>query len=427
MFALLFAAFASAALCARAQPKPTPPAQTAPSRSFDNDPVAVPHPSPQALRYYRSGVALWLVNIGWGLLVPALFLFTGFSARLRDWAQQQGRRWFFVIALYFGVFTLVNFALDFPLALYQGFVRPHAYDLSNQTFAKWLGDLSKELLISLIVGGLFLWIPYLLLRKSPRRWWLYTSFLTIPFLCLSLLITPIWIDPLFNHFGPMKNKPLEAQILQLAQRAGIANSRVYEVDKSQDTKTVNAYVTGFGDTKRIVLWDTLLAKLSPEETRFIMGHEMGHYVLGHVFRTILFVFLLTLLSTYAAHRFAEQLLRRFGARFGFRHLSDIASLPLFLLLINTSSLVVGPIGLAYSRYNEHEADRFGLEITRDNHAAALAFVKLQTENLSNPYPPRWLTLLRSTHPPIGERIDFCNTYKPWTEDKPLKYKHLFRE
>ncbi len=388
--------------------------------------VAVPEPDERTMSYYRSGIVLWIVNIVLGILIPALFLFTGFSARIRDWAQRLGRKWFFRIAIYFIIFTLINFLVGLPLAYYQDFVREHAYGLSNQTFAKWFGDSLKALAVGLIMGVLVLWVPYLLLKRSPRRWWLYTSLLAVPFICLMLLVTPVWIDPIFNDFGQMRNRALETRILGLAERAGIEGSRVYEVNKSVDTEAVNAYVTGFMNTKRIVLWDTLVNKLDEDEVLFVMGHEMGHYVLGHVVRGILFFSALIFITLYAAHRLAHWFINRFQHRFGFDQLSDIASLPLLLLVTSILSLVISPAALAFSRYQEREADRFALEITRDNRAGATAFVKLQTQNLSNPRPGILMRILRSSHPPLGERIDFCNSYRPWDEGVPLRYEHLFR-
>jgi Zn-dependent protease with chaperone function len=389
-------------------------------------PVPVPEPSEQAVAYYHSGNILWLVETAWGILIPCLFLFTGLSARMQTWARRLGHWWFFAIAVYFLIFSILTYLLDFPLDYYRGYVRQHAYGLSNQTFGKWFGDSLIRLAIQIIAGCLFLWVPYLLLKKSPQRWWLYTAILAVPFLFFVVLVVPIWVEPLFNQFGPMKNKALEAEILALADRAGIEGSRIYEVNKSEDTKAVNAYVTGFGNTKRIVLWDTLLAKLSAREVLFVMGHEMGHYVLGHNWQGIAFFALLILVTLYVAHRTLGVLLGRFKDRFGFDQLADIASVPLFILLINVFALVVLPVGLAFSRHIEHEADRFGLEITRDNRAAAMAFVKLQRENLGVPRPGLLYKLWRESHPPIGERIDFCNEYRPWEKGEPLVYGHLFR-
>jgi STE24 endopeptidase len=393
----------------------------------ETGPVAVPPMSVRAAQYYKSGCVLWFVNTFWALLIPILFLFTGFSARIRNWAQKIGRKWFFVIAVYFIIFSILNFLIDLPLSYYEDFVREHAYGLSNQTFSKWFGDSLKGLLVGLIFGSLFLWVPYLLLKKSPKRWWVYTGLLSIPFLFFVMLISPIWIDPLFNKFGPMKNKELERSILALADRAGIEGGRVYEVNKSEDTKTVNAYVTGFMGTKRIVLWDTTLAKLNEKEILFVMGHEMGHYVLHHVIWGILFFSILILITLYVAYRTAGGLIRKYHNRFGFEDLSDIASLPLILLLISLFSLIITPIAFSFTRYQEHEADRFGLEITQDNHAAGTSFVKLQQENLSNPRPGILSKLWRSSHPTLGERIDFSNEYRPWKKGEPLKYGDKIRK
>jgi Zn-dependent protease with chaperone function len=388
--------------------------------------VAVPEPTPQALSYYRSGNVLWIVDNVWGVLVPAAFLFTGFSAALRRWAQRIGRKWFFTIAVYFIVFSVVTFVLDLPRVYYEGFVREHAYGLSNQTFAKWASDQITGLLVGIVGGVAFLWVPYLLLKKSPRRWWLYTGLAAIPFIVLVALVQPIWIDPLFNTFGPMKDKALEADILHLAERAGIEGSRVFEVAKSEDTKAVNAYVAGFGSTKRIVLWDTIIAKLNRRQLLVVMGHEMGHYVLGHVWKLILILSALIVAALYAVHRASGWLIEKYRARFGFEALSDLASLPLILILFGVASLVVTPLALTASRHFEHEADRFGLEITRDNYAAATAFVILQQENLGVPRPGQIYTWWRESHPPLGERIDFSNDYRPWETNQPPVYADRFK-
>jgi Zn-dependent protease with chaperone function len=410
-----------------AQPTPSAPSAGARTeRPSQVERVAVPEPTPQALSYYRSGNVLWIVDNVWGLLVPAAFLFTGFSAALGRWSTRVGRKWFFVIAVYFVAFSAITFLVDLPLGYYESFAREHAYGLSNQTLSKWISDQIIGLVVGIVGGVAFLWVPYLLLKRSPQRWWLYTGLAAIPFIVITVLVQPIWIDPLFNKFGPMKDKTLEADILRLAERAGIEGSRVFEVAKSEDTKAVNAYVTGFGTTKRIVLWDTILAKLNREQLLVVMGHEMGHYVLGHVWKQILILSGLIIAALYAAHRASMWLLRRYGSRLGFDHLSDIASLPLILALFGIASLVVTPVALAASRHFEHEADRFGLEITRDNHAAATAFVVLQQENLGVPRPGLIYVWWRESHPPLGERIDFSNDYRPWEKNEPLVYGDRFK-
>lgn len=397
--------------------------RTAPS--VEESAVPVPEPSEKALAYYRSGNVLWVVNQLWGLGVPALLLFTGLSARMRTWAQRIGRKWFFVIAVYYAFYVLLTYVLAFPLDYYAGFVRQHAFGLSNQSFGKWFGDSLKELVIGIVFGGLLLWAPYLLLAKSPRRWWLYTSLLALPLMFFVMLVFPIWVAPMFNDFGPMQDKQLEAEILALADRVGIEGSRVFEVNKSVDTKAMNAYVAGLWNTKRIVLWDTLIAKLDQDEILSVMAHEMGHYVLGHVVLGLLVGFLSVLASLYLVYRLSGRLIERYKDRFGFDRLSDVASLPLVFLLMQIVSLAVVPPAYAFSRYMEREADRFSLELTHNNHAAASAFAKLQTENLANPRPGFFYMLWRGSHPSLAERIEFANTYRPWKNGQPLRYGEYF--
>jgi len=404
------------------------PAGDAPATQLpaSSDRVAVPEPSEQAKAYYRSGNILWVLDIAWTLILPALLLWTGLSARLRDWARAAGRKWFFVVAIYWVLFTIAMTAIDLPRTYYESFIRQHAYGLSNQTLGKWASDQLASLGVTLVIGALVLWVPYLLLAKSPRRWWIYTSALAVPFIVLIVLVQPIWIDPLFNRFGPMQDKVLEAQILALADRAGIEGGRVFEVAKSEDTKTLNAYVNGFGRTKRIVLWDTILKALDRRQLLVVMGHEMGHYVLDHIWKLIGVLAVTICLLFYAVHRLASTLINRFSGRFGFTSLADVASLPLILMLFTAVSLVTDPVALATQRHFEHEADRFALEITHDNHAGATAFVIMQQENLAVPRPGRLYTWFRMSHPPVGERIDFFNSYRPWESGQPLVYGNRFK-
>jgi STE24 endopeptidase len=381
-------------------------------------PVVVPPPSVKAVRYFRSGNAIWIVEQLLALALPLLLLFSGTSAWLRTLASQLGRgRFYPTLVIYLILLSLLLFLVELPLSYFVGFAREHAYGLSDQKLSKWVSDQLKALGVGLVVGALVLWVPYWLLGKSPQRWWLWTGMLALPFYTLTLVIAPLWIAPLFNKFGPMQDKALEATVLATAARAGVEGARVFQVDKSVDTKKVNAYVTGVGKSKRIVLWDTLLGKLSPTQTRFVVGHELGHYVLGHVWRSVLISSLLTLLGLFGAHLLAGFMLTRYGARMGFDRLSDLASLPLLMLLLTVFSLAISPAALALSRHHEREADRFGLELTHDNHAAATAFVALQQENLAVPRPGLLYKIFRASHPPIGERVDFINAYRPWAREK----------
>jgi len=384
-------------------------------------PVEVPAPSAKAMRYYRRGNIIWAVEQILAIALPALVLFTGLSAWLRTLASRwTGGHFYPTLVVYLLLFSLLLFVVELPLSYYVGFAREHAYGLSTQRFSKWTGDQLKGLGVGLMVGALVLWVPYWLLAHSPRHWWLWTGALSLPFFALTMLIAPLWIAPLFNKFTPMQDKELEAQVLSLAGRAGVEGARVFQVNKSVDTAKVNAYVTGIGSTKRIVLWDTLMARLSPRQTLFVVGHELGHYVLGHVWTSVLLSSVLVLLGLFGAHLSADWVLAHLGARMGFHQLADVASLPLLMLLLSLFTSAITPAALALSRYHEHEADRFGLDLTHDNHAAATAFVALQQQNLAVPRPGLLFKIFRASHPPIGERVDFINDYHPWTQNQAVR-------
>ena len=388
-------------------------------------PVPVPEPDAKTLAYYRGGNVLWVVGTLLGLAIPWLVLVTGLSARMRSEAERLRKRWTGVVALYVGMYTLLSWLVERPLAWYAGFVRPHAYGLSNQSLEKWLTDSLIDLGISTGLGITLALMVYAWIRNSSRHWWLGVTACLVPFLFVVFFVQPLWIAPLYNDFGPMQDPALEQKILALAERSGIEGGRVFEVAKSVDTKTVNAYVTGFLSSKRIVLWDTLLARLDEPEVLFVMGHEMGHYVLNHVVIGILVYTLMTGVGLFAIQLVAPWLIARYRERFGFDRLSDVASLPLLLLLLQLASLVAMPAALAFSRHMEHEADRFGLELVQDNRAAALAFVNLQQQNLSHPRPGPLFVWWRASHPTLGDRIDFANAYRPWQTGDPLRYADRF--
>jgi Zn-dependent protease with chaperone function len=360
------------------------------------------------------------------MIIPAVLLFSGISARMRSLSQRVGHRWFLTLLVYALLFTVLVAVLTLPISYYAGYVRQHQYGLSNQTLGAWTGDWVKGVAVGGVGLAAVLWIPYLLLQRSAHRWWLYGGLASLPLTALLLVITPVWIDPLFNDYEPLADKALESKILALAGRAGIGGSRVYQVDKSSDTKLVNAYVTGAGTTKRIVLWDTLLEKLDDDQILFVTAHEMGHFVLRHTLAIIIATGILVTVSLYGVHWIAGRLIARFSRQVGFRQLSDVASFPLLLLLANVASFLLAPAVLGFSRHLEHEADRFALEITRDNHAAASTFVVLQQENLVVPRPGRLYVLWRSSHPPLADRVAFANHYRPWEAGQPLRYDRLFR-
>jgi Zn-dependent protease with chaperone function len=391
----------------------------------ETTPLDVPEPTALALQFHRTGNWIWVFGRIWDLAVPAVVLVSGLSGRLWVLSRRVGRVWIAAAAVYFFLYLLIGFIVDFPFAYFTGFVRQHAYGLSTQSFGKWLGDALKDLAIGILGVACFAWVPFVLIRRFPRTWWLITALLAVPFIAFVMLIAPVWIDPLYNEFGPMKDKALEAKILALAHRAGIDDSRVFEVNKSIDTKTANAYVKGLFGSKRIVLWDTLLKNFDENEVLAVMGHEMGHYALNHVGWSIAASSIVLLAGLWWTDRAGRWLLARHQSRFGFNSLSDVAATPLLVILMGVSSTVLAPLALAYSRYHEHEADRFSLELTRLNRSAARAFADFQRENLSIPRPNPLLKLWRSSHPSVAERIEFCNTYRPWAQGKTLRYSQAF--
>lgn len=387
--------------------------------------VTVPEPSPKAVSFYHGITLLIAVLILWNLLIPLGFLFTGFSAKLRSWADRLGRRWYFSYAIYCTVFCSIHILLLLPLAYYGGFLLLHHYDLSNQSFARWLSNSAKSAAMILLIGLAAGWIPFFIIKKSPRRWWLYLGMLTPLYLCLTLWIKPILIDPLYNKFTPLQNKELEAKIIAEAARAGIQGSRVYQVNTSVDSKVENAYVAGLMGTKRIVLYDTLLQNLKEDELLFVMGHEMGHYVLWHKAKRIAFKSILILVSLYVAYRLAGPVIGRFKSIWGVAAPSDFAALPLGVLAFWLFCFVDQPLYMEFSRHLEHEADRFGLELTHENHAAATTFVKLMQVDLDIGRPGAIFMIWFGSHPCIADRIEFCNTYQPWQTRQPSRYEKYF--
>ena len=405
---------ATLAVVVMAAPRTSPTPQHRNPSSAKNLDV---HVTPEMIRHSRINDALYVTDVVYGMAVLLLVLATGWSARMRDFATRHVR-WPFVAAmLYFVLLALVTTALTFPLDFYGSFVVPHQFDLTNQSVAGWLGDFGKGVGVNLVIGAPIAALALLGIRRI-RRWWLVLWLGSIPLILLGVLAAPLMIDPLFNDFRPLRDASLRQALLDEASRAGIEQSRVYEVDKSKQTKEMNAYVTGIGPSARIVMWDTLLAKLDHDEILAVMGHEMGHYVLKHLWQGIAFGIAISFLGFWIAQRLVEWGLARWSVRWSVGARGDPAALPWLLAVSSLLAFLLSPVYSGYSRHIEHQADVFGLELTHGNEAMASSFVKFAEDSKADPRPPRFIEWWRYSHPSLGRRIDFVLSYKPWEKGQP---------
>ncbi|HYC61984.1 MAG TPA: M48 family metallopeptidase [Thermoanaerobaculia bacterium] len=366
-------------------------------------------------RHTRLREVLYFVGVAWSFGTLVLLLATGLSRRMRDAAARVTKKPFFIAMIYVVLFVIVMALLDLPLSYYSGFVVPHRFDLTEQTFGSWLGDFLKGLGVSIVISSVVGAFAFLAIRRI-RRWWIVLWLFTVPLIILLVVVQPIVLDPIFNKFEPLKDQLLRQKLLDLASRAGIEGSRVYQVNKSKQTKTMNAYVNGIGPTNRIVMWDTLLAKMDHDEVLAVMGHEMGHYVMRHIWKTLAFTLGLSIFVFYLTYRLHEPGLRRWALS----ERGDPATLPWLLLVSGAISFLLSPVISGYSRWQEHSADIFSLEVTHLNEPLATAFVKFAEDSKQDPNPHPFIKFWSYTHPPIAERIPFALQYKPWERGEPNK-------
>jgi STE24 endopeptidase len=381
--------------------------------------------TPENRAYAGTRVALAFMGPLYAVLTALLVLFSGLAARLRDIAHGMGRRLYVRVLVFLVLYLAIDFVLGFPLAWYSGYALEHQYGLSNQGFGAWMGEQGKDLLVTIVFFGVIpiVWLAYRAIARWPRRWWLAVSIGALPLIVAGTLVQPLVVDPLYNQFTPLRDEHLKARILALAARAGIPARKVYEVDKSEQTKKYNAYVNGFGASQRIVLWDTTLKGMKEDEILFVMGHEMGHYKLGHIWKGILASTALSFVLLFLVARFSGWAVRRFGRRWGFDSLADVASIPLLSAALTIVSFIGEPLVNGYSRAVEHEADVFAIELTHDNDAGARSFLKLGSQNRSDPDPAPIVKFFEYTHPPLIERIRFDLSYHPWLEGRPNRAYH----
>ena len=371
----------------------------------------------EMVRHSRIRDVLYFVGTAWGMAVMVALLVTGASGKLRDAASRVTKKPFVMAMVYVALFSTVVAVIDFPLSYYSGFAVPHQFDLTDQTFGAWLLDQLKELGVGMVIGAVVGALALMVIRRF-RQWWLPLWLGSIPLILLMVVVQPVILDPLFNKFEPLRNVQLRQKLLDLASRAGIEGGRVYQVDKSKQTKTLNAYVNGIGPTKRIVMWDTLLAEMTEDEVLAVMGHEMAHYVLNHMWKGLGFSIALSFFGFFIAQQVHDRGLRRWGPRWRITGPGDPASIPWLMLIMFVGAFLISPVAAAFSRYLEHEADVFSLELTHLNEPMAGAFVKLAENSKRDPSPHPFIEFWRYSHPPIAERIPFALSYKPWEEGRP---------
>lgn len=373
--------------------------------------------TPEMQRHSRILDTLYFGGTAYSFVVLLFILGSRLSSRIRDASRRVAKRPFLTTVVFFALFSLVETILEFPLTYYGGFAVPHQFALTNQSFASWMGDLGKEFAVNVVIGSLLAALALFAIGKF-RRWWVALWLGSIPVMILTIVIAPVFIDPLFNKFEPLKDQTLKRALLDEASRAGIAGGRVYQVNKSKQTTTMNAYVTGLGPTNRIVMWDTLLAKLDHDEILAVMGHEMGHYVMGHIWQGLAWGVLVSLVITFLAQQTYERGLVRWGGRWGVESKSDPAALPWLFVIIGLVGFLLSPVMNGISRHMEHQADIFGLELTHLNDPMATAFVKFAEDSKVDPTPNAFIEFWRYSHPSLTKRIEFVRNYKPWEHGEP---------
>jgi STE24 endopeptidase len=383
----------------------------------------------KAVAYSRAGYTLYFVSYFLGGLFLFLILRLGYAAKFRDFAENVSDKKLVQGTVFVPLLFVTLAILNLPVRLYWHALSMH-YQQSIQGWGSWFWDWTKGELLDTAFGIVLVLILFAVMRRSPRRWWLYFWFPATLILLGLIVLTPLVIDPLFNKFEPLsKDHPdLVASIEKLTQHAGvpIEPDRMFLMVASEKTNAINAYVTGLGASKRVVIWDTTLQKTSNEESLFIVGHELGHYVLGHVVQGFFVGAAGLLAALYFLFRGLHWALDRWGGDWKLYGQEDWASLAVLLLLLQVLLFASSPIISGYSRMQEHAADVYGLEVIHglvpnSEEVAAHAFQVLGEMDLSDPNPPAFITFWMYSHPPLADRLVFAHSYDPWSKGESPKY------
>ena len=346
---------------------------------------------------------LFFISTPFEWLIYLFILLFGFSKAFRKWGEESGKYKIIQKAIYLFWLNLMAYVVSFPLS-YISYKLSRDYHISTQSFPSWMKDELIDFWVNYATTFIIFIVLYWLMSKSKKRWWLYAWLLSVPFTLFLTFIQPVIIDPLYNNFTALSDKKLEEKILALAVESNIPAEHVFEVDMSDKTNALNAYVTGIGSNSRIVLWDTTLHELKENEILFVMAHEMAHYVEKHIYIGIGLSLVLSFFGLYLIYRLMHLVVNRWGPAFKVSKVEDIQSFPLVLLLISMLMFAVNPFANVVSRYEEKRADNYAVALTKDPEAGVSTFQKLAKTGLSEVNPPFLVKVFRYSHPTMLERI-----------------------
>ncbi len=352
--------------------------------------------------YFEGGYWLQLFSFLYELAVAGIFLFLGVSARMRDLANRTVANPTLRSAVYALLYVPVAFVLAFPLTWYSQFWRQHHYDLATQTFGPWFGEQLMGLAINLILVALLVSVLYAVFRRTGRAWWLWGAGVGMAFLVVTIFIAPMWIDPLFNDYKPLPQGPLRDRILSIAHASGVPADEVYWFDASRQTKKISANVAGFGSTTRIALNDNLLNRSSSESIEAVMGHELGHYVLNHIYEILVYFAGIVVIGFAAVAWAFNRAVARWGQRWGVTGIADPAGVPLLGVLFSVYFFAITPVMNSIIRSNEVEADRFG--VATSGQADGFAMVSMQLAEYRKIDPGYWEEIIFYDHPSGENRV-----------------------
>lgn len=359
--------------------------------------------------YFEGGYWLILIDAAYAAGVMLILLFTRLSSGMRSFAESiLPWRWlqtFFYAAL----FIVVTAALTFPLTMYEGFTREHDYGMSNQTFDAWLNEYFIALAVNVVLSSIFIVGIYAIVRRAPNTWWIWGTAATAAFMTIAIMLAPVYISPLFNDYTPMPEGQLKEEILSMARASGVPADNVYVVDQSRQTKRISANVQGIFGTTRISLNDNLLDRSTPAEVKSVMGHEIGHYVLGHIFELIVYFSLMAGVGFAFVQWGFHALHRAFGGFWGVRDIADPAGLPVVFLLFAVYGLIATPVQNTIIRSNEAEADIYGLNAAREPDGFATIALKLSEYRKISPTPLEEFIFF--DHPSGRSRISMAMHWK----------------